>query len=236
MKKYKYKPKVKPTPSIEDRLVKAQEQYQKEMQQPVKPKVQTTPTRKKSLQRTSTRELRKEARELERLSNKRLQRLEKQGLEGRSSAYQKLQKERGTTPRFDTEGKGKQKLIEDIKAMKEFLGKKTSTPKGVESAEQKTTERLEELGVTFKDKEEQEDFFTELARFKELYPNIASKVKPSEQMKMLKKSYDYQKKKYGEVDEARLFANMKSKIRYAEKSLSQKEERETEELFTRKRR
>lgn len=229
--KQKYKPKLKPQLSKEEIITRI---LDKDWSQPVIPP-KAKETRQKSLSSTSTRELRKMARELQEQTNKRIKRLEKQNLTTRSKAYQELTKNRGKKPRFDVEGLGKKKLIDAIKEMESFTKAKTSTPSGVRKMEERTEQRLSELGVSFRDKEERDDFFEKLGRFKELYkdnPKV-NKVKPSDIMKKLKASYDRQLKTKGYVDEKSLFDSLKRKIDYAERSLASKEERETKALYTR---
>ena len=164
--------------------------------------------------------------------NKRIRRMEQAGR--LSQAYYELENARGTKPRFSVAMKTKEEIIAEIKAMKHYEQLQTSTLREQRKVERKIEKSLEEkIGVVFGDDDERKEFFEEFDRFMEIYKNDAriNNQKPSDLIKMMKSSYDYQMKTYGETDQRKLYRSLLNKVKRANQKVTKKEDRETKALF-----
>lgn len=177
-------------------------------------------------------ELTKIANPLVSMLNKRIRRMENAGK--LSQAYHELEQARGTKPRFSVAFKTKAEIIDEIKAMKHYEQLPTSTLREQRKVERKIEKTLKEkIGVTFDTDEEKQEFFDEFTRFMELYKNDAriNNQKPSDLIKMMKSSFDYQMKTYGETNQKRLYRSLINKVKRANEKVTKQEERETKKLF-----
>lgn len=108
-------------------------------------------------------EYRKEATRLMSMANKRLKRLEKNGLQD-SPAYQKFLE--GGTPKFSVKGKDYNELQKEVARMNRFLNAQTSTVRGINST---LKEMASNTGIKYKN-------LTELRSKAKQFFELASKV------------------------------------------------------------
>ena len=183
----------------------------------------------------SVKELRSEVNKLMKEANRRLSRLEKSGKAFQSSAYRSLQEEKGTKPRFTSKGQSRSSLEKQLKELKGFTKKKSSTLKGTKEIVQKQKEELEKQGIEFDDSEEEKEFFELFGDFMSRSKQLGRKQYNSYQIKSLMyDSYKRQQDKYGFVDKKRLYNNVRAKVRYWE-AQQQQEEYDTFERLTERR-
>ena len=109
------------------------------------------------------REYRKEATRLMSMANKRLKRLEKNGLTD-SPAYQKFLE--GGTPKFSVKGKDYNELQKEVARMNKFLNAQTSTVRGINAT---LKEMANNTGIKYKN-------LTELRSRAKQFFELASKV------------------------------------------------------------
>lgn len=215
MKKYKYKPKV----ISQEKII---EQTMKKTQ--ANPTAYANEVAKRGRPKKSVREIKQEVNKLVKEANRRLQRLEKSGKAYQSSAYKSLQDEKGQKPRFKVKGTSRQSLEQQLKELKSFTKKKSSTLKGTKDIAKKQKEELEKQGITFEDEAEEKEFFELFGDFMSKSKQRGKKQYNSYQIKSLMyDSYKKQQDKYGFVDKKRLYNNVRAKVNYWERQQEEEE-------------
>lgn len=223
MKKYKYKPKITTTKPI-DIEKRISDLMSKD------PTKEANKIASRGRPKKSVREIKREVNKLVKEANRRLQRLEKSGKAYQSSAYRTLQEEKGQKPRFKVKGSSRQSLEQQLKELKSFINKKSSTLKGTKDIAKKQKEELEKQGITFKDEAEEKEFFEMFGDYMSKSKQRGKKQYNSYQIKSLMyDSYTKQQDKYGFVDKQRLYNNVRAKVRYWE----QQQEEEENDIFDR---
>ena len=105
-------------------------------------------------------------------ANKRLKRLEKSSLGTSSLAYQSAQKRAYTGikgGKFGTAGKNRNQLLNEFKAVKNFLESKTGSVTGWNAYRQKVYKRI---GGEFNSEEQEKQFWRNYRKLEELHPEM----------------------------------------------------------------
>lgn len=110
------------------------------------------------IEKLSDKELRRAVRQVNTTANARLKYLEERGLSSRSLAYKNVAEAKGDKVRFSVRGKSREGLLNELKASKRFLEKKTSTARGIRNIESKVRGRIKEKVQESYDWKDDEDF------------------------------------------------------------------------------
>ena len=160
-----------------------------------------------------------EIKKIVRQANQRLRRLEQSGISSKSLAYKRRSGER-----FRIKGKTDEELQNLVKEARGFLLAKSSRVKGAKEVYEASKNMLEKQGIYLDTQEQEDEFWNLYNKFQELMGDKLGKDVSTQLKSLVYDTMEYQRNKYGYVDEKRVFRNLKQRIKRMEEEENEEEE------------